>query len=141
MKTSDSCFDFRFLALRQIVLVCINIQHFLLCAAVIFIFWPLWMCFCADRAGEGGQCVSCISFPLNQQDLSLTGLVVITIISRAIISSHSLQGICESIWFVCLLMRLHQHHLIWQRSGRSCNDRIQHLLVIFHILCTLYEIY
>lgn len=39
----------------------------------------------------------CVPFSLNQQDLSLTGLVVVTIISRAIISSRSMQGICEPI--------------------------------------------
>lgn len=66
---------------------------------------------------------------------SLRGLVVITVISRAIIAAHSLQGICEPIWFVHLLMRLHQHHLIWLHSGRPRNDQIQYVLVIFHTLC------
>lgn len=61
-----------------------------------------------------------ISLPLNQQNLSLTGLVVIIIITEAIISSQSLQDIYKAIWFVHLLIRLYQHHLILQYRERIC---------------------
>lgn len=64
------------------------------------------VCLFSDVIPMGGQRVSCVSFSLNQQDLLFTGHVVLTIISRAIISSHSLQGICEPIWFVRLLKQL-----------------------------------
>lgn len=92
------------------------------------------VCLFSDRIPMGGQHVSCISFSLNQQDLLLTGLVVITIISRTIISSHSLQGICEPIWFVRLLKQLQQHHLIRQHSGDHIMTK-SNILWSFFIYC------
>lgn len=69
------------------------------------------------------------SFPVNQQDLSLTGLAVITIIVWAIIS---LQGICKAIWFMHLLIQVQQHRLI-QQYTETYYERIQYISRLFHM--------
>lgn len=77
-----------------------------------------------------------ISLPLNQQNFSVTGLVVIIIITEAITSSHSSQDICKAIRFAHLLtiyLQLYQYHLILQYSERSTDTIFNWEIYIYYV--------
>lgn len=77
--------------------------------------------------------------PLIPQNLSLTGLVVIIIVTEAIISSHSWQGICKAIWFVHLLTQLYHHHLPILQGILSVRMQCSLDLSFSDILYSIYE--
>lgn len=102
------------------------------------------VCFClifADNLCVKGHSVW-IFFPLNQQNLSHSGLVVIITITAAIISSHSSQDICKAIWCVHLPIQLYQHYLIHQNSERICYEQTQDLIgLLVYIMYALWNLF